>query len=51
MGKNETEASLEAFRKLKVQGQSQPPALISDGWGGIRIERAKPAPLGLVRSR
>ena len=36
MGKNETEASVEAFRKLKAQGQRQPPALVSDGWGGIR---------------
>ena len=36
MGKTETEASLEAFRKLRAQGQRQPPALVSDGWGGIR---------------
>lgn len=36
MGKNETEASLEAFRTLRAQGQRQPPALVSDGWGGIR---------------
>lgn len=36
MGKNETEASLEAFEKLRAQGQHQPPALVSDGWGGIR---------------
>lgn len=36
MGKNETEASLEAFEKLKAQGQAVPPPLSSDGWGGIR---------------
>ena len=36
MGKSETEASLEVFKKLKAQGQNQPPALVSDGWGGIR---------------
>ena len=36
MAKDETEASKEAFAKLKDQGQSKPPALVSDGWGGIR---------------
>ena len=35
-GKNETEASLEAFEKRRAQGQSKPPALVSDGWGGVR---------------
>ena len=36
MAKDETEASKKAFTKLKEEGQTKPPALVSDGWGGIR---------------
>ena len=36
IGKNETEASMQAFEKLKEQGQPEPPTTVSDGWGGIR---------------
>lgn len=36
IGKDETEASQQAFEQLKQQGQTEPPALVSDGWGGIR---------------
>ena len=36
MGKNETEASKKAFQMLQQRGHPDaPPALISDGWGGI----------------
>lgn len=36
IGKNETEASEEVFRTLKHRGHADtPPAILSDGWGGI----------------
>ena len=36
VGKNETEASGEAFKQLKARAQQDLPPLLSDGWGGIR---------------
>lgn len=32
---DETQASVQVFETLKRRGQAVPPALISDGWGGI----------------
>jgi hypothetical protein len=35
LGKNETEAAIEAFAQLKSRGhEHSPPPLVSDGWGG-----------------
>jgi len=37
IAKTETEASIEVFRTLKRRGHPDtPPAVVSDGWGGIR---------------
>jgi len=37
IGKTETDASIEVFKKLKSRGHSaSPPAFVSDGWGGIK---------------
>lgn len=36
IGKDETQASIEVFRRLQQRGHPhEPPPLISDGWGGI----------------
>ena len=36
VGKNETSASMKAFKQLKARTQGSLPPLLSDGWGGIR---------------
>ena len=36
VGKSEREACEQALRRMQEQGQATLPAMVSDGWGGIR---------------
>ena len=36
IGKSESEACAQALRQMQEQGQATLPAMVSDGWGGIR---------------
>ncbi len=52
IAKTETQASTEVFETLKRRGHPEaPPAVVSDGWGGINDDRGLRAGAALQATR